>query len=114
MDDLAAKMTKLHVLKSPTRLTQSFKPWDEVDCVAYIASRSESVAALLRDGTPGVSVLCSVLVKHTGGRLREIQTLLPEVEVRLQKGRQTRHVVRTVLKWRTEAAASAVKRALEC
>jgi DNA transposition AAA+ family ATPase len=113
MDDLAEKATSLHVLQSRTRLTATFEPWDDQECRAYIMSREGLAAALFAAGGAGSDGLLKDLVQYTGGRLRELQTLLPEIEHRLTKGRAPDDAIEKILKWRKDAGEQALKQAKE-
>ena len=49
----------------------------------------------------------------TEGRLRELETLLPEIDRRLRDGKSTKTAISSLIKWRTDAATLALKQAAE-
>jgi hypothetical protein len=102
MDDLAAKMMSLAVLKSRKRLTHTFRSWDEAESLAWLLTRSASIRCHYEVKTRGIMFMIQTLFRETGYRLREIDTLVPEIEMRLAKRPDPAAVIRHILEWRQE------------
>jgi len=113
MDDLAAKVTALPVLTSRVRTMCVFLPWDDAGCLAYLSSRSPVLAGEMAVDRPVQRKAFETLIRATGRRLRELQTLVPEIEVRmgLKNAGSLLDVVTTVIGWRRDAATEAVAQA---
>lgn len=102
MDDLATKVDGLPVIRSRDRRLSMFRPWSAEDILAFMFGRAPTFATRAHEGALGVGHVLRRAMEHANGSPREVETLLPELEVRLQKGRGLAEAIDTILEVRSE------------
>lgn len=112
MDDLAAKMSSLEVIKSRTRVTVAFQRWEEEEALSFILARSQLIADAYAGRTSGLPLMLQSILKFTQCRPREIETLLPEIDKRLARHGDPVRTIEDVLGWRQDASAVALAQAM--
>lgn len=112
MDDLAAKMGSLDVLRSRTRVIVGFQSWEQEEALSFILARSSLIEEAYGRRDPGIALMLTAMLKHTQCRPREIETLLPEVDKRLARHGDALRAIEDVLGWRREASAAALAQSM--
>jgi hypothetical protein len=102
MDDLAHKVDSIPALVSRRRYVHVFTPWDAAACLTFMTHRSPAFKARVAAGDAEVPGALHAIMKLAGGRLREIESLLPELDVRLKPQASLKEVVAMIIDWRTQ------------
>jgi len=108
MDDLAHKVAAIPALESRRRYIKVFEPWDKTACLAFMVNRSAAIAARVAANDGELPAALNLIMKDTSGRLREVESLLVEIDARLKPAASVLDVVQLVLDWRAQSERAAI------